>query len=153
EGTTGSAVHLGTLGAIRAHLSLPAGAGKDRLRLRALVTLAGGSDGIDPAADGFSLDLDGATFDLPPSGFITRHDGWPYRDPGAQASTPDGISRAVLRRQHDGTFKLTVTGHNLELSRYDGTNDRTIALAVESGNDRAAGNATLHRTNHDLRTP
>ena len=84
---------------------------------------------------------------------MARPSGWLYRDPGAQASTPHGITRAVLKRQHNGTFKVTITGRSLDLSRYDGTNNRTVALAIESGNDRATANASFRRTNHDLRTP
>ena len=117
------------------------------------MALAGGSDGIDPAADGLSLDLDASTFDLPASGFMARGTGWLYRDPGAQASTLHGISRAVLKRQHNGTFKVTITGRSLDLSRYDGANNRSVAIAVESGNDRANATAAFRRTNHDLRTP
>ena len=153
QGRTGSTVHSGTLSALRAHLSLPLGASNDRLRLRAIMALAGGSDAIDPAAHGLSLDLDASTFDLPASGFMARGTGWLYRDPGAQASTPHGISRAVLKRQHNGTFKVTITGRSLDLSRYDGANNRSVAIAVESGNDRANATAAFRRTNHDLRTP
>ena len=153
QGRTGSTVHSGTLSALRAHLSLPLAASNDRLRLRAIMALAGGSDAIDPAAHGLSLDLDASTFDLPASGFMARGTGWLYRDPGAQASTPHGISRAVLKRQHNGTFKVTITGRSLDLSRYDGANNRSVAIAVESGNDRANATAAFRRTNHDLRTP
>ena len=48
---------------------------------------------------------------------------------------------------------MTITGRSLDLSRYDGANNRSVAIAVESGNDRANVTAAFRRTNHDLRTP
>lgn len=56
-------------------------------------------------------------------------------------------------RQRNGTFKVTIGGQDLDLSRFDGSDNRTLALAVGSGNDSAVASAAFRRVRHDLRTP
>jgi len=153
QGQTGSTVHNGPPSAMRARLSLPAGTNNDRLRLRAILALAAGSDGIDPHADGLSVSLDSGAYDLPASGFTPRRSGWRYRDPTGQGSSPHGITKAILKRQRDGTFKVSVSGRDLDLSRYDGTDDRTIVIGLETGNDHGTATAPFRRAGHNLRTP
>ena len=92
-------------------------------------------------------------YDLPASGFMPRRSGWRFRDPTGHGSSPHGITKAILRRQRDGTFKVSVSGRDLDLSRYDGTDDRTIAIGLETDNDHGTATAPFRRPGHNLRTP
>ncbi|HJQ84213.1 MAG TPA: hypothetical protein VKA21_09065, partial [Candidatus Binatia bacterium] len=143
----------GTLAVRRARLTLPEGAANDRLTLRATLGLGGGSDGIEPTADGLAIVLTGVRFDVPASGFTGTPGRWRYREPTGQASDADGITSVVLRLRRDGTYKLNVRGRNADLSAFDGTTDRTIQVRIESGNDDAAANLPFRRVRRDLRYP
>jgi hypothetical protein len=52
------------------------------------VSLAGGSDGINPQAQGLGVSLDALRFDLPPGVFGGQPQRWRYRDPDGLTSSP-----------------------------------------------------------------
>ena len=152
--TTVPGLHQGTLSVRRGRLTLPPGAGNDRLTLRATLALAPGSDGIDPASEGFMLSLDTVTFTIPGARFAVRSGRWRYHDRDGLGSVPSGITDVVVRLQRDGTYRIVVRGRHLELSTFDGTNDRTINVTVQIGNDRGSASVPFRRVrSRDLRTP
>jgi hypothetical protein len=151
--TTTLPANTGTLGVRRARLKLPDGPANDRLSVRGTIVLAPGSDGINPAAEGFSFVLTGVRFDIPANAFTNVNGRFRYRDSTGQASDPDGITSIVVRPQRDGSFKLVVRGRNAELSSFDGTTDRNIQVRAEIGNDVAVANLTFRRSGRDLRYP
>ncbi len=144
--------HTGTLSVRRAKLRLPDGPQNDSLTLRGYLTLAPGSDGIDPTHDGLSLTLTGVRFDIPASAFTGSGGRWRYRDTTGSASNPDGITGVTLRLKR-GTYKLGIRGRNADLSTFDGTTDRSIQVRVDIGNDQAAQNLAFRRKGRDLRYP
>jgi hypothetical protein len=152
-GQSASALYDGTLIVRRARLVLPAGANDDKLTIKATLALAAASDGIDPLVEGLILTLDDLTFSLPASGFTGTPGRWRYRDSDGTASQPDGITKVVLRQASDGSLRLKIKGRDLDLSTFDGTNDRVVAIGLLMGNDRATTPASLRRTGRNLRAP
>jgi hypothetical protein len=51
-----------------------------------------------------------------------------------------------IRQRSDGTFLVHVSGHQIDLSPFEGTDDRLINVRLESGNDRASVGAAFERT-------
>jgi len=143
----------GTLNVRRARMTLPDGAQNDRFTMTGFFALGPGSDGIDPTHDGFSLVLTGLRFDLPASGFIGTVGRWRYRDRTGAGSNPDGLTSISVRVRRDGSYRVSVSGRNMDLSTFDGTTDRSVQVRIEIGNDQAAQNLTFHRTRRNLRYP
>jgi hypothetical protein len=151
--TTVPCAFADTLSLRRARLRLPPGAANDGLNIRGTLTLAPGSDDIDPQAQGFSVSLDALRFNVPPGVFRGASGRWRYRDSSGQTTTPKGITSVAVRRRPDGTYRISVRARGTELSAYDGTTDRTIAVGVTVGNDCATISASFRRIRTDLRYP
>ena len=134
-------------------MTLPDGAQNDRFTMTGFFSLGPGSDGIDPTHDGFSLVLTGLRFDVPASGFTGTAGRWRYRDRTGAGSNPDGLTSISVRVRRDGSYRVSVSGRNMDLSTFDGTTDRNVQVRIEIGNDQAAQNLTFHRTRRNLRYP
>jgi hypothetical protein len=57
-----------------------------------------------------------------------------------------------VRRRPNGTYRISVRGRGAELSSFDGTTDRTIAVGLTVGNDCATSNVNFRRIGTDLRS-
>src|SRR2546425_876376 len=115
----------GTLNVRRARMTLPDGAQNDRFTMTGFFSLGPGSDGIDPTHDGFSLVLTGLRFDVPASGFTGTPGRWRYRDRTGAGSNPDGLTSISVQVRRDGSYRVSVSGRNMDLSTFDGTTDRS----------------------------
>ena len=120
--------------------------------VRGTLTLASGSDGIDPQAQGFSLSLDSLRYNVPPGVFRGGTGRWRYRDSSGLGTTPKGITSVTVRRRANGTYRISVRGRGAELSSFDGTTDRTIVIGVTVGNDCASSSVNFRRVGTDLRS-
>ena len=99
--------------------------------------LGAGSDGIDPSGDGFGISVDRSFFSLPAAAFSSRNGrSWRYRDATGSASTPPGLTKVALRRRANGALRLSVKGRDLDLGSLHGTDDRSVEIDADIGNDR-----------------
>ncbi|HYC00616.1 MAG TPA: FG-GAP-like repeat-containing protein [Candidatus Limnocylindrales bacterium] len=156
QGTVATELDEGALAVLRSNLSLrPQETGRDALTMKAVLTPSAEGDGIDPDSEGFSLTLDDERFTLPPGAIEQRGDNaWRFSDSDGAGSLPAGMTRMVLRRSADGSVRIVVRGRNLDLSEFHGTDDRTITVGVDIGNDHAETPVAYRRIlQRHLRTP
>ncbi|HYC53611.1 MAG TPA: FG-GAP-like repeat-containing protein [Candidatus Binatia bacterium] len=156
QGATGSVLDQGELEVTRSKLTLrPDAVGADALSMKALLTPDADGDGIDPDSEGFSFALDGQRYTLPPGVIQQRgENAWKYSSSDGAGSVPAGIRKLVIKRAENGSVRIVVKGRDLDLSQFHGTDDRTITVEVDIGNDHAQDEVAYRRImERHLRTP